>query len=82
MTEINDENDPQPQTLQLTSIGAAPIFFIIWVILGICAFIYSLVCFNKSGTNIDKVVGLLISIFFGPFYFIYLLLNTAYCSKV
>lgn len=59
-------------------IGIA-IFAIIWAILGIVAFIYSLVCFGKSGSSLDKIVGLLLAIFFGPLYFIYLIFNKSYC---
>ncbi len=60
------------------SMGIA-IFAIIWALLGIIAFIYSLVCFGKSGTSLDKIVGLLLAIFFGPLYFIYLIFNKSYC---
>lgn len=60
------------------SMGFA-IFSIIWALLGIVAFIYSLVCFGKSGETSEKIVGLLLAIFFGPLYFIYLLFNKNYC---
>lgn len=60
------------------SMGIA-IFAIIWALLGIIAFIYSLVCFGRSGTSLDKIIGLLLAIFFGPLYFIYLIFNKSYC---
>jgi len=56
------------------------IFFIIWIISSIIAFIYSLVCFGKSGSVLDKIIGLLLAIFFGPFYFIYLYNYGVYCK--
>lgn len=34
-----------------------------WVIAGVMAFIYSLICFGYSGTFVEKVLGLLISMF-------------------
>ena len=39
----------------------------IWVILGIEAFIMSIVCFGRSGSTSQQVVGLLLAIFFGNF---------------
>jgi hypothetical protein len=55
------------------------IFFAIWVLAGLVAFIYSLFCFGRSGTTLDKFIGLLIAFFTGPFYFLYLRFNGAYC---
>jgi hypothetical protein len=56
------------------------IFVIIWLIMSVIAFIYSLVCFGKSGSVTDKIIGLLLAIFFGPFYFIYLYNYGVYCK--
>lgn len=55
------------------------ILAVIWGISVIAAFITSLVCFGKSGTTVDKVIGFLLAFFFGPFYFIYLIVNKKYC---
>lgn len=55
------------------------IFAIIWALFGFIAFIWSLVCFAKSGTAIDKIIGLLLAFFTGPFYFIYLIFYKQYC---
>lgn len=52
---------------------------IIWAIAGIAAFVYSLYCFSKSGTTADKVLGLIIAMLSGPFYFIYVAIYQAYC---
>lgn len=62
----------------MTGIG---IFLIIWIIIGIIAFIVSLFCFGFSGSTTEKIIGLLLAIFFGPFYFIYFFFNKNYCGK-
>jgi hypothetical protein len=55
-------------------------FFFIWGLLGIIAFIYSLYCFTKRGSPIDKAVGLLLAMLTGPFFFLYLYVNRRYCK--
>jgi hypothetical protein len=57
----------------------AIIFTIIWVALGVAAFIMSLVCFGYSGTTAQQVIGLILAILFGPFYWIYYLVVKNYC---
>lgn len=51
----------------------------VWVFLGILGFLWSIVCFGKSGDLGYKIVGLLLAIFFGPVYFLYLLAVKNYC---
>ena len=51
-----------------------------WVLMGLIAFIYSLFCFSKSGTIGQKVIGLLLSMLIGPFYFIYVYASSTYCK--
>ena len=55
-------------------------FFFIWSLIGFIAFIYSLYCFVKSGTLLDKVVGFIIALLTGPFFFLYLYVNRKYCK--
>jgi hypothetical protein len=57
------------------------IFLLFWIFSGLAAFIMSLVCFGYGGTAIDKVVGLILAIFFGPFYWFFYGFNTYYCNK-
>ena len=57
----------------------AVIFTIIWIALGVAAFIMSLVCFGYSGTTAQQVIGLVLAILFGPFYWIYYLVVKNYC---
>lgn len=56
------------------------IFIFIWMLAGFVAFIYSLFCFARSGTTLEKFIGLLIAFFTGPFYFLYLRFNGGYCK--
>lgn len=71
--------DVKPEK-KLLGVGiAAAIFGIIWGLVGIAAFITSLVCFGKSGSTTEKIIGFVLAIFFGPFYFIYLGVNKEYC---
>ena len=58
------------------------IIVIIWAILGIIGFIMSLICFGRSGTSTQHVIGLLIAIFFGPIYWIFYLVVPDYCKRL
>jgi hypothetical protein len=51
----------------------------VWVLAGISAFVYSLYCFTKSGTTAEKILGLILAMISGPFYFIYVAMYKAYC---
>ena len=57
------------------------IFIFIWALMGLIAFIYSIYCFGRSGDTLEKIVGLLLAIFFGPLYFIFFYFNKGYCKK-
>jgi len=59
------------------------IFTIIWGLLGLAAFVTSLVCLSdsKTGTGGAKAIGVLLALLFGPFYFIYLGARKSYCRK-
>jgi hypothetical protein len=54
----------------------------LWALAGIAAFITSLLCFGRTGTFGDKVLGLILSIFFGPIYWIYFWANREYCRAM
>lgn len=54
---------------------------LVWIIAGIFAFIMSILCFGSSGTIGQQVVGLLIAIFFGPFYWLYYIAVKSYCRS-
>ena len=57
------------------------IFVIIWIICSIIGFIMSLICLSYNGSAGSKVAGVLLSIFFGPFYWFYYIFRTTYCTK-
>lgn len=57
------------------------LLIVVWVVAGIAAFITSLVCFGKSGTTGQHVIGLLLSLFLGPFYWIYFFAVKGYCGS-
>ena len=67
------------QLLKLKYIIIIYILMFIWALIGIFAFILSLICFGRSGTLLEKILGLFLAIFFGPFYFIFYMFNTKYC---
>lgn len=82
---------PQPAQPQLTepkqeglksAVIMTSVFVILWVFVGLAAFIMSLVCFGRSGSTVQHIIGLLLSIFFGPFYWIYYFAASSYCKKV
>lgn len=53
----------------------------LWVLLGIAAFVASLVCFGYSGSIAEKAIGVLLAFFFGPFYWFFFAFNSNYCRK-
>lgn len=55
---------------------------LIWMIAGIAAFIMSIVCFSRSGTPSQHIIGLLIALILGPFYWIYYVLARGYCKTL
>lgn len=57
------------------------IIVLLWMLLGLAAFLASLICFGKSGTAVDKIFGFLLAIFFGPVYWIYFFVNKSYCRR-
>lgn len=79
-TEQRSQEQPQPQP-QLSSAATIilVVFLIIWFIISIWAIIKSLLCTGQSGTTAEKVLGIVIAFFLGPFYFLYLYANKNYC---
>jgi hypothetical protein len=78
--ENNQENDETPSN-SITIFKNFPLFASIWSLIGIIAFILSLVCFGYSGTFGQKILGLVISVVFGPFYFLYYYFSGSYCKS-
>jgi len=75
MVFLNEqENNPLSKSLIVLYI-----FLLLWGLIGLIAFIMSLICFGRSGTLSEKIIGLLLAIFFGPLYFIFYIFNKKYC---
>ena len=55
------------------------IFAVAWALLGLAAFIYSFMCVYKTASPGKIVIGLLMAIFLGPFYWIYWFADKQYC---
>jgi small neutral amino acid transporter SnatA (MarC family) len=62
------------------SVAFLAFFTLVWVIAGIVAFVMSLVCFARNGTVLEKIVGLLLAVFLGPFYWVYYFISASYCK--
>ena len=62
--------------------GGLLILAVVWGVLGVGAFIMSLVCFAKEGsTTGQKVIGLLLAFFLGPLYWFYYAGSGSYCKS-
>jgi hypothetical protein len=79
-TTTPSANATKPVADTQTTLQIATIFVFAWAALGLAAFIWSLVCFKKSGTIEQKVLGLLLAIFIGPLFFIYYKYSPTYCK--
>ena len=56
------------------------IVLFIFIIVAIYCLIKSLMCFGKSGSTAEKIFGVIIAFFTGPFYLLYLNFNEGYCN--
>ena len=59
----------------------AVVIMFIWALLGILAFITSLVCFAYDGSFMQNWVGFLTAIIMGPFYWIFYAYSDGYCAS-
>jgi uncharacterized membrane protein YgcG len=78
--EDSDEDTDQITPEQSTMFIGMMIFLVVWAIASIAALVYSLTCFGYSGNTIEKVIGVVIAFFTGPFYFIYYRYSNTYCK--
>lgn len=74
--QININNSGSSMILYLFFL----IFMSMWIIVTIYAIVKSFICAGKSGTTAEKVMGILLAIFLGPFYLIYLSSVEGYCK--
>ena len=60
----------------------SPVKIVILIILGVTGFIMSIICFGRSGTTAQHIIGLLLAIFFGPIYWIFYFVVPDYCKRL
>lgn len=58
------------------------IFIVLWLVAGIAAFIMSIMCFGYSGSTMQHIIGFVLALFFGPFYWIYYFYVKSYCGVI
>ncbi len=82
-TEVQTPPPPAPEVRNEDGVKITVIIYvlIIFVILGILALVWSFVCLGKSGTPLEKSIGVILAFFTGPFYFIYYGFNPNYCRN-
>jgi hypothetical protein len=57
------------------------LLILIWIISGFIAFIASLICLFYNSTVGDKIAGLVLALFAGPFYWLFYIYNMNYCNR-
>jgi hypothetical protein len=85
--QSNSEEDNITTTFYISSGDKGKLGFIIalvvvWALAGFAAFVMSLVCFGRSGSIAQHIVGLLLALIVGPFYWIYFAASNTYCKKM
>ncbi len=76
------QEQPQPQPDDTSVKLIVLIIIVAYGLIHAWAVIKSLLCFGKSGTTAEHIIGLILAIFLGPIYFIYLYANKDYCNDV
>jgi|TARA_Y100000389_G_scaffold178472_1_gene191710 ATP-dependent Zn protease len=57
------------------------IFILLWLLIGILGWFFSIYCFKYNKNKEKNIIGLLIATIFGPFYWLYYLYIDNYCGK-
>jgi hypothetical protein len=52
---------------------------IVWALMGLAGFIYSLVCMGKTPSVARAVIGIVMAVLFGPLYWVYWFFDKDYC---
>lgn len=86
-SEANEAVPAEKDKEEITKSGSVMfigmmIFILVWLIASIVALVYSLMCFGYSGDTMEKVIGVVIAFFTGPFYFIYYKYSNTYCKAL
>ena len=75
------KNEAKEIEVSASGVGVFFLIIVIWLLAGLVAFIASIVCFGRGGSSSENIVGLLIAMFFGPFYWIYFFVSKTYCTS-
>ena len=54
----------------------------LWIIFGVVGFVLSLVCLGYSGSVGEKILGIIIALVLGPFFFLYYFSDAGYCKRL
>lgn len=54
----------------------------LWLLFGLIGFVMSLVCFGYSGSIGEKILGIVIALVLGPWYFLYYFSSGSYCKAM
>ena len=54
----------------------------LWILFGLVGFVMSLICFGYSGSLGEKILGIVIAIVLGPWYFLYYFSSGSYCKAM
>ena len=63
-----------------TTVQIFGLFIFVWTVMGLIAFVWSIYCFGKKGTIFQKILGILMAMFFGPLFFFYYRYSPTYCK--
>ncbi len=81
--EQRDRHQKEETTKNAARLGiAASLFALAWILAGLAAFVMSIICFGRSGSVGQHIVGFLLAMFFGPFYWIFYGVSPDYCNKI
>jgi hypothetical protein len=70
-----DKTNDEKVTVQILGL-----FMFVWIVVGLSAFAWSIYCFGKTGTMLQKLIGLVMAVFFGPLFFILYKFSPTYCK--
>lgn len=57
------------------------IILLIWWVAGLIGFLMSIVCCFFNGSTAEKFLGILMAWVLGPFYWLYFIYNSSYCTR-
>jgi len=56
------------------------VFGVLWVMFGIAGFIMSFICFGYTGNVGEKLLGVVLAVVLGPWYWLYYYSSSSYCK--